>query len=455
MRAIGYFRAGDGTRSPQDLETAFLEYCDLNLHQPVETFGDDGDASGGELAGYRRMVGFIHESGSNFLIVVPDAGHLGHDLESVARSVVELEGTGAKVTCAEEELPDPLQNAVLRLGVEGVSRARSERIKESMRQRAATGQGLGRPPHGYRNGPDGALQIVPGEAAVIELIYRLYTKDGLGLRLIAQHLNERDIPTRRGGNWNMVTIRDILKNPTYVGTYTRFGLRLPKSHEAIIPPQVFRAAHDVAAERRPSGRVANATAFLLSGLAHCGYCGNKMMGVTRRQAWKRKDGRRSRAVYRYYQCQSRNNQSRCDYHTWRTSRLEGAVIAQVKALLSTGAFASDGQSAASRQEEIRAGWDAQVRNAERRLRRAIGRAAMGELSIEALGTYLGKLDECRGEAKDSEGQRDAAAVLAEWDNLSFARRRSFLREHVSRIVVTDDQAELSVRMPLSSSEVRA
>ena len=450
MRAIGYFRTGDGTQSPKDLESAFLEYCDLNLHQPVETFAEDGGRSDEDQAAYRRMVGFIRESQSSFLIVVPDAGHLGEDVESVARSVVELEGTGAKVTCAEEGLPDPLQSAVLRLGAKGISRDRGQRITESMRQRALTGQGLGRPPHGYRNDPGGALQIVPDEAAVVELIYRLYANDGLGLRLIAQHLNERDIPTRRGGTWNMVTIRDILKNPTYVGTYTRFGLRLPKNHEAIIPHEVFRAAQDVASKRRPSGRVTNAAAFLLSGLAHCGYCGNKMMGVTRRQAWKRKDGRRSRAVYRYYQCQSRNNQSRCDYHTWRASRLEEAVLARVKALLPTEASASDPQVATSGQDEIRAAWEARVRNAERRLRRAIRRAALGEVSIEVLGTYLAELDECRGEASHLRDRGDPAAVLAGWDGLSFARQQSFLRDHVSGIVVTDDQAEVSVRLPWSA-----
>ena len=54
------------------------------------------------------------------------------------------------------------------------------------------GRGLGKPPFGYHNGADGLLEIVKDEASIVELIYRLYTKDGLGLRLIAQHLNERD-----------------------------------------------------------------------------------------------------------------------------------------------------------------------------------------------------------------------------------------------------------------------
>ena len=33
--------------------------------------------------------------------------------------------------------------------------------------------------------------------------------------------------------------------------------------------------------------------------------------------------------YRYYQCQSRTNQSRCSYHTWRSTVLEEMVVAQI------------------------------------------------------------------------------------------------------------------------------
>ena len=282
MRAIGYFVRPDSDGSAHDLASAFLAYCDLNLHQPVKTFEEVDVGGTARRPAFNRMLEFMRESGSGYLAVVPDSTHLGDDLESVARSVVELERLGAKVTCDDEDLPDPFQNAFKKLGVRGVSRTRSARIRQSMQERALRGQGLGKPAHGYRIGQNGMLEVVREEAAVIELIYRLQTKDGLGLRLIAQHLNERGITTRRGGRWNVVTIRDILKNPTYTGTYSRFGLRLPRKHEAIIPSDVFRKAQEVTRARRPVGRVTNAEPYLLSGLAYCGYCSNKMMGVTRR-----------------------------------------------------------------------------------------------------------------------------------------------------------------------------
>ena len=266
MRAIGFFYLGarNGDSLPE-LRQQFADFCDLNFHQPVNTFAADGEAAPRETPEYRRMIEYMRDSGSEFLVAVPDATHLGSDLESVARAFVELEQTGAVVRCFDEEFPDPLQNAFQTLGVKGVSRTRSRRIKESMQERALQGQALGRPPYGYRIGAEGKLEVVPDEARVVELIFRLYTRDLMGFRLIVQHLNERGILTRRGSNWNVIGIRDILRNPVYTGTYTRLGMRRPRTHEAIIPHDLFREARGVTESRRPLGRVSKSEPFLLSG----------------------------------------------------------------------------------------------------------------------------------------------------------------------------------------------
>ena len=444
MRAIGYYRSREAQqRPPHDPVRAFEDYCELNLHQPVATFGGLGLDEDEADAEYRRMTDFMRDSGSEFLVVVRNARHLGADLESVARSLIELVELGATIVCDDEEFPDPLQNAFQTLGVRGVSRTRSKSIKESMRVRASEGRALGRPPYGYRIGPDGRLEPVREETAVVELIYRLYTRDRLGLRLIAQHLNEREIPTRRGGRWNLASIREILKNPSYIGTHTRLGMRLPKAHEAIIPPEVFRAARDIFRSRRPFGRVANAEPFLLSGIAYCAYCGNKMIGVTRRQSWKLKDGRRSRGTYRYYQCQSRNNQSLCKYHTWRAPLLEGLVHSQLRHVLPMPA-AEHGSNGPTRAEEIRTMRESRVRIAERRFLRALRRAANGKLGVMALGGYLNDLDSARRGLDGSERTGDVAAVLDQWDVLDLEARQYFLKEHVARVIVKDEAVEVVV-----------
>ena len=460
MRAIGYYRLvreSDG-ELPGRLQERFEEYCERYLHQPVAIFSDDrethsrhGGKSGGngsrerKFPQFDRMLDHIVASESNFLVVVPDTTHLGDDLEEAIRTIIDIEATGCKVICEDDNMPDPLQNALDSLGPSGVSRERSERIKDSMRQRAMMGKGLGKPPFGYRNGADGTLEVIEEEAETVRLIYDMYIGQGLGLRLIAQRLNELDIKTRRGGRWNMVTIRDILRNPTYTGTYHRFGLRLPKVHEAIVSSTTYRLAQDQTKARRPSTRSVNTEPFLLSGLAFCGYCDNKMMGVTRRQSWRRKDGKSAQGVYRYYQCQSRNNQSLCGYHTWRSGALEAETLAQLQDKLSSGAHAATRQMSEKQTHvKLQAIWDKRVKNAERRFLLNLKRAARGEFGLGAVHDQLKQLDKARTGAATWDRQWDVRDTVSKWDTLPFDERQAFLQFHISRIVVHDESIDVLV-----------
>ena len=452
MRALGYFRVDASTqvegraKTVVDFESDFETYCVRNLHQPVKTFGDLNAGGAGTYPQYTELVAYIKDSGSNFLVAIPDSSHIGGDIESVTRAFLKIENAGAKVSCQDESMPDPLQNALSVLGVSGVSRTRSGKIRESMQEQAMWGKGLGRPPFGYRYTGDGSYEVVKDEAAVVELIYRLYTRDSMGMRLIVQHLNERGITTRRGGRWSVVSIRDILKNPVYIGTYTRFGLRLPRSHEAIIDAVTYRAARDIVESRRPRGRVSRAEPYLLSGIAFCDYCGNKMMGVTRHQRWTNKDGNRNRKTYRYYQCQSRNNQSVCGYHTWREADLEGAVLAQLP--MAIKAKELDRRDASIRngdvEEPLRAIWQERVRNAERRFLQAMRKTASGGADTDHLADALNDLDEARMGARRSESSVDVDDILRRWEDMSFVDKRDFLITSVAKIEVADHMARVIV-----------
>ena len=452
MRALGYFRVDAATQvgrqpmSLSDFEADFIDYCDLNVHQPVRTFGDLAADSDGRYREFDSLVSYIRDSGSNFLVTIPDASHFGANLEAVAHAFLDVEAAGAKVACQDEELPDPLQNAFVVLGVSGVSRARSGKIRKSMQERALWGKSLGRPPFGYRNGDSGTMEIVKEEASVVELIYRLYTKDRVGMRLIVQHLNERGITTRRGGRWSVVSVRDILRNPVYIGTYTRFGLRLPRSHEAIIDVVTYRAARDIVSARRPRGRVSRAEPYLLSGIAFCEYCGNRMMGVTRHQRWTNQGGSRQRKTYRYYQCQSRNNQSVCGYHTWREADLEGAVLAQMP--LAAKARELDRRDStgltSDRVEPLRAIWQERVKNAERRFVQAMRKTASGAADTDHLAHAVSELDEARARAQRSEMRIDIDEVVNRWADMSFVEKRDFLLTNVAKVEVSDHMARVVV-----------
>ena len=456
MRAIGYFSIKDGEQtSLQEHEKAFFDYCSDHQHQPVATFGD-AEARETVESQYLRMIDYMRISGSQFLILVPDTTHLGSNLEEVARAMVDLERTGAKVLCMDEELPDPLQNALNSLEIQGVSRHRSVRIREAMQKKAQRAQGLGRPPYGYRIGPQGRLEVVPEEAPIVQLIFQLYTTDNLGFRRIVEYLNQRSIPNRQKAGWNTIAIRDLLRNMAYLGTYTRFGLRLHGSHTPIIATEIFQKAQSQMSKRRPRREKLHTEPFVLSGLAYCGYCGNKMIGVTRRQSWKRKDGRRIRGVYRYYQCQSRTNQSLCKYHTWRASRLEEAVRDQLHAAIESGLALpkKNARTPSSSQADVKA--------AERLFHQAFRTSAQGLMPVALLGEYLDQIDVARKALEPQtatntdKGPELHQLNTEQWNSLEGLAQRAILSRMVNRVVVKDDEVEVQIQtaspdsLPLSS-----
>ena len=465
MRAIGYFRESREASLAEQSES-FLDFCRRNGYEAAATFLDARSDS--DPPGYRHMLDFVRQqaAGGFLIIVVPRVSSLGDAITEAARRYFQLASLGTTIVSIEtgEDISAPLLQRWTDRRADG---SLGDRVKAAMRRRAVKGEALGRPPYGYRIGPRRRLVVVAEEGSVVRYIFRLYLKDGLGIRRIARRLNEDELRTRRNGLWSMVTVRDILRNRAYVGTYSRFGVRVPASHAPLISQDNFQQVQERLDQRRPASRSRQLSPFLLSGLTYCAYCGNKMIGVTRKQKWKRRgDGSIRTAQYRYYQCESRTNRSLCDYHTRRAEELE----AEVRQALVSGKTtplvkqSKNGAAAAARTEdEIRRLRD-KARRLDRRLEQYLDAAASGALNadkLRALGLAVGtehlQLEEhlaessrlAQQQATDSERRRRREQVRQrlqqDWDVLQFSERQELLREVLARIVVKDDSIEAVLR----------
>ena len=468
MRAVGYFRedAGgrDGAGALAEQNRNFLEFCRREGYDVAATFLD-GPSEGGERAGYRQLLEYLRRHAEGLVVVVHSIELLGNDMRQAARSYFQLIGLNAEVVCISGGPEDPT-TALLRHWNERAERERlGERVRAAMRRKAVKGEVLGRPPYGYRVGLRHRLELIPEEAAVVRYIFHLYTQEGLGIRLIARRLNEEGYRTRKGGNWSMITIRDILRNRVYLGTYARFGVRVPGSHQPLVPPEDFRKTQDRMAARRTAGGPRSVSSFLLSGLAYCGACGHRMIGVSRRQTWKRRsDGGISSAEYRYYQCGSRTNQSVCDYHTRRAEELDEAVRAATVAALGRRLSGEEHEGSDENLLDVPAKLRARLRSLDRELDRVMDQAAAGQLSRErlravsieialrqlALEEMLGESERRSREREDrterAQGREAALDQLqAAWDRLSFAERQALLRDVLDRVTVHDRGVDVVLR----------
>ena len=327
MHAVGYIRydkhlppgSAMSRRSQQNRLAAFARN---NGHTLRRIFVDVAPEDNSQ--GYTDLLNYLQRQAEEFLVLINDPSQLSMTLEGAVDAVLSVNGLGSNVVCTIDGLPDPIQALYRAMTSEGQQAAKRQQIIQAMQDKALRGEGLGKPPYGYSLGNQGKFEVVPHEEEVVRLIFRLYL-EGSGLRTITRRLNENGYRTRRGRNWNMVTLRDMLRNRAYMGTYQRFGMRLPNNHPALVSSEDYRRVQDLMSSRKPLRRSGETEPFLLSGMVYCASCGNRMIGVTRRQAWRTKDGQRKQGSYRYYQCQTRANQGQCQYQTKRASELEASV----------------------------------------------------------------------------------------------------------------------------------
>lgn len=466
MRAIGYFRETK-RQSLAEQGEVFLAFCNQNGYEAAATFLDA--ATEGDLPGFRQLLEFVkHQNSRGFLLViVANLLSFGDALTPAARRYFQLTSLGVPIYSLEDK--EDISAGLLEIWSKHRADGNlGDRVKAAMRQRAVHGQVLGRPPFGYRVGSNRRLVMVAEEGSIVRYIFRLYLKDELGIRRIARRLNDEGLRTRRGGLWGMVTVRDILRNRTYIGTYSRFGVRVPGSHSPLIRTDDFALVQERLDQRRPVSTSRQLSPFLLSGLAYCGYCGNKMIGVTRKQKWQRGDGSIRSARYRYYQCESRTNRNLCDWHTHKAEELENRVREALSSRRNGSASDPSTNGAASLAEieaQIRR-LRSKTRRLDKRLEKYLDSAATGQLNAEKLGALCTvvaqeqlqieeKLVEShrlvQQEASESEirkrGQQVMQRLRDDWLILPPAEKHDLLTQLLERIIVKDDGVEAVLRRP--------
>lgn len=124
-----------------------------------------------------------------------------------------------------------------------------ERVTAIMFSRAEKGLWNGAPiPIGYKWSEEKKYPVVdPEEAKVVRYIFDRYISLESALK-VSYDLAANSVKTKRGGEWTSKTVRDVIRNPFYKGTYrynhkTQTGTEKPLSEQIIIGlPLLFSPA---------------------------------------------------------------------------------------------------------------------------------------------------------------------------------------------------------------------
>ena len=341
-----------------------------------------------------------------------------------------------------------------------------EKVNAALRKKAVRGEVLGRPPYGYKVGSRNRLEVVDDEAVVVRYIYRLYLQEDLGIRLIARRLNEEGLRTRRNrpGAWS-ASATSSATAPTSAPT-SASACACPAPTPPSSRPRTSAASRSASASGARTTRRARSAASCSPGMLICGYCGNRLIGVSRKQTWtRRRDGSEQVASYRYYQCESRTNQGICSYHTQRAEELE-----KRRARSALGARPHPARRRRRRRNVI-GQWQAEMqapqgppRHVDRRLSRYLEQASSARAKATACARRASSSPRSASRSKRScatpsgapstthsaaERRRTRNAALdllvSQWENLPLSESQQLLKELVENVRVTDDEVSLTLR----------
>ncbi|HEY9721382.1 MAG TPA: recombinase family protein [Oscillatoriaceae cyanobacterium] len=244
--AVGYIwlsseQKGDESALKADQESLRV-FCQANNFELSEVLVEHS-TTGAALE--RPILGELLKR-ENAIVVIPSLGALGRRFHDVATVLSEVHHLGKQLIAVEEDIdtnrPEGQQMLKVFVSIPQVARfmrtAPAAEPKVFVRSREVLHNG-GTCPYGYTlNEASNQFQVVPLEANVVRRIFRERVA-GRSLRQIANDLTRDGIATKRGGRWQANTVKTILENIFYTGSYQCQNRLYQNDHEAIINDDLF------------------------------------------------------------------------------------------------------------------------------------------------------------------------------------------------------------------------
>ncbi len=237
----------------------------------------------------------------------------------------------------------------------------AQNVKMGMIAKAKTGNWCGGRVLGYdlvpNNSPEeekkgkNKLEINEKEAKIVRFIFNEYSK-GKGYKAITNKMNKLGYKTKKGNNFSVGSIRDILTNPVYIGEI-RYNvrqnwsekrrrninpnpIRVKGKHEAIIDRELWDKVQLILESKKGKPSRIYDGEYPLTGILRCPKCGAGM--VISRTTNTLADGTKKRIAY--YCCGNWKNKgtSVCNSNTIRVDKANEYVFKKIEELVSNEAM---------------------------------------------------------------------------------------------------------------------
>lgn len=171
---------------------------------------------------------------------------------------------------------------------------------------------------------DRHFQVDEDTAPVVREIFEMYA-NGKTVTEIITMMNARNIVTSRGSAFNKNSLRKMLQNKRYIGTYTYKGTEIPNGIPRIIDDDLFMQVQEMMKKNRKAPARARAKEeYLLTTKLFCGHCKEMMTGYSGTS--------HTSAVHHYYICNNRKKKL-CKKKNVQKDFIEKLVISECRKLL--------------------------------------------------------------------------------------------------------------------------
>ena len=161
-------------------------------------------------------------------------------------------------------------------------------------------------------------------APIVQKIFEMYNS-GYLMADIIRYMNDKNVKTATGGEFNKNSIRNILLNKKYIGIYSYNGIDTIGGIPRIIDDETFNKAQDIMFKNKKAPARARAkTEYLLTTKLFCGHCKEMMTGYSGTS----KNGK----LYNYYMCNNARKKL-CNKKAVQKDYIEDLIVEQAREIL--------------------------------------------------------------------------------------------------------------------------
>ena len=357
VKAVAYARVSTSEQAEQDLSlpaqiSAIRKYAQDHGLMLVGEYVERGiSGTDDNRPEFRQMLQDIFRPSSEVGSIIVTHGSRFMRNATKARVHKEaLRKRGIRVVAIQQEVTDDPNGRFAEGVFELIDQLESEtngvRTRAGMAENARQGFSNGsKPPFGFKiekvTAPNGRqknrLVVDPTEADIVREAFRQYLA-GSGAKATARELNQRGLLYRKH-LWTRDLVLRVISDTSVIGTYCwgrndSRGKRVrPESEwvritvDPIVDQELFDMAQKLRERRDPGknpGRLPSSP-LLLSGLLHCGRCGD----TCQLESSGKCDAQGN--PYRYYNCRRfcRSGKEACAGYRIKTETLESAVLNHV------------------------------------------------------------------------------------------------------------------------------